>query len=212
MSIGRRTVLKGMGLAGLAGLSLSHMSLAGAAQRTSASQHKPLVVLVSSTDPQEGFVAGMQAHPAAGQATVLHSDHSLQFIRAFEQRLSSGKQQRIIGLVDDASGMLLLDLARSAGARVHWTGQHVTENGVSRHNLSTTPAAHGCVTQFAALTEQCSRPVALTEQYLSASRQWTAALGFALTSPEPNRRYMRATPPADFKALDGHYISFSIET
>ncbi|HKM36104.1 MAG TPA: hypothetical protein VJY83_00505 [Thiopseudomonas sp.] len=211
MSIQRRSVLKGMALSGAA-LALSQAGLAHAAHATPASARKPVLVLVSAVDAQTDFVSGVRANPGAAQVTLLQADHGFDFITAFQQRLSSSKGERIIGLVDDASGMLLLDLARSAGARVHWTGQHVTQNGVSRHSVSATENSANCITQFAEFAQSCSRPTAMTEQTLSASRHWASSLGFALASPEPNRRYLRTTPPTHTHAVDGHFVSFSIET
>ena len=83
---------------------------------------------------------------------------------SFQQRLNTSKGERIVGLVDDASGMLLLDLARSAGAHVHWTGQHVTHDGVSRHRVAVTDHSVKCIQQFAEFAQQCSRPTTMTEQ------------------------------------------------
>ena len=211
MTIERRSVLKGMAV-GSAALALSQAGLTLAAQTASVSSRKPVVVLTSAADAQTAFVDGVKANPGAAQVTLLQADHGMDFIAAFQQRLSSSKDERFIGLVDDASGMLLLDLARSAGARVHWTGQHVTQNGVSRHRVSTTDNSANCIKQFAEFAQSCSRPTAMTEQTLSASRHWTSSLGFALASPEPNRRYLRTTPPTHTRAVDGHFVSFSIET
>ena len=211
MSIKRRSVLKGMAFGGAA-VALSQVGLTHAAQATSVSSRKPVLVLVSGADVQTAFVDGIKANPGAAQVTLLQADHGMDFISTFQQRLNSLKGERIIGLVDDASGMLLLDLARSAGARVHWTGQHVTQNGISRHRVSATENSANCITQFAEFAQSCSRPTAMTEQTLYASRHWASSSGFALASPEPNRRYLRTTPPTHTHAVDGHFVSFSIET
>ncbi|GAA3714652.1 hypothetical protein GCM10022421_22610 [Oceanisphaera sediminis] len=212
MSIERRSVLKGMALGGLAGLALGRAGLASAGTAAEPLTRKPLLVLVSGDEAEAVFAGGARAHPAVGTTTVLRTDHGLEFISALQRRLKGSSGERIIGLVDDASGTLILDLARSAGARLHWSGQHVTEGGQSRHRVSATSGVTDCIGQFAALTDGCSRPSALPEQTLAASRQWAPALGFALASPEPGRRYLRAAPPAHAVALTGHYVSFSIET
>ena len=211
MSIERRSVLQGMVLSGAA-LALSQAGLAHAAHTTSAVSRQPVLLLVSDAEAQTAFIDGVKANPSVARVTVLKAQHDLDFIAAFQQRLSASKGERIIGLVDDASGMLLLDLARSAGARVHWTGQLVTQNGVSRHRVAAIDNSANCIKQFAEFAENCSRPTAMTEQTLSASRQWASSLGFALASPEPNRRYLRTTPPTYSSAVDGHFVSFSIET
>lgn len=211
MSIERRSVLKGMALGGAA-LALSQAGLASATQTTAAGISKPILVLVSDAEAQTAFVDGVKANPGVTRVSVLKTDHNLDFIAAFQQRLSTSTGERIIGLVDDASGMLLLDIARSAGAKVHWNGQHATRNGVSRHRVSATDSSANCIKQFAEFADNCSRPSAMTEQTLSASRHWASSLGFALASPEPNRRYLRTTPPTSSSAVDGHFVSFSIET
>ncbi len=211
MSIERRSVLKGLALGGAA-LALSQAGLGYAAQATAGSSRQPVMVLVSGSDGQAAFVEGIKANPSVAQVTVLQADHGMDFISVFQQRLSSTQGERIIGLVDDASAMLLLELARSAGAKLHWTGQHVTQGGVSRHRVSSTSQSANCITQFAEHAHSCSRPTAMTEQRLSASRHWASSLGFALASPEPNRRYLRTTPPTHTPAVDGHFVSFSIET
>jgi hypothetical protein len=90
---------------------------------------------------------------------------------ALERRLEAGRGERVIGLVDDASGALILSLARSAGARLNWSGQHLTEAGHSRHRLSATTESGACIGQFAALAEGCSRPASSPEQTLSAGPQ-----------------------------------------
>ncbi|WP_417615411.1 hypothetical protein [Oceanisphaera sp.] len=212
MSIERRSVLKGMALGGLAGLTLGHTGLVSASQAAKAVTRKPLLVLVSGAEAEAVFAGGAQAHPAAGATTVLRTDHGLEFISALQRRLKASSGERIIGLVDDANGTLILDLARSAGARLHWSGQHVTENGQSRHRLSVTQSSAACGHQFMALSEGCATPSASEDLILAASHQWVPALGFALASPEPGRRYLRATPPTQAAALTGHYVSFSIET
>ncbi len=213
MSIKRRSVLKGMALGGLAGLASGRAGLASAGRSAEILTRKPLLVLVSSAEAEAAFAAGAQANPAAAIATVLRTDYGLEFISALQRQLNTSNGERIIGLVDDASGALILDLARSAGARLHWSGQHVTEGGQSRHRLSATLDVINCMGQFAAMTHDCSRPSSLPEQTLTAGRQWAGALGFSLSSPHPGRRYLRATPPpVQAAALSGHYVSFSIET
>lgn len=214
MSIKRRSVLKGMAL-GSAALGLGQTGLtqaAQAAQAATAHLRRPVLILVNDAEAHSAFVDGVKANPSVAQAIVLQVDSSLGFIASFQQRLNTSKGERIVGLVDDASGMLLLDLARSAGAHVHWTGQHVTHDGVSRHRVAVTDHSVKCIQQFAEFAQQCSRPTTMTEQSLSARRHWVSSLGFALAAAEPNRRYLRTTPPNHSRAVDGHFVSFSIET
>ncbi|HZJ94332.1 MAG TPA: hypothetical protein VFD11_01965 [Thiopseudomonas sp.] len=210
MSIKRRTVLKGMAL-GSAALALGQAGLSQAAQAT-VNLRKPILVLVSDATAQSAFVDGVKANPSVAQTSLLTVDSSLSCIADLQQRLSTSKGERIVGLVDDASGILLLDLARSAGVQVHWVGQHVTKKGNSRHRVSVTEKTSSCVQQFAEFAQGCSRPMAITEQTLAANRHWASSLGFALASLDPSRRYLRTTPPKHNHAVDGHFVSFSIET
>ena len=212
MSIKRRSVLKGLALGGLAGMTPVSASLASMGTFIRIPTRKPLLVLVSSAEAEAAFAAGAQANPSAGAATVLRTGHGLEFISALQRQLNASNNERIIGLVDDASGALIMDLARSAGARLIWSGQHVTEGGQSRHRLSVVSDATDCMGQFASLIDGCSRQSSLPEQTLAAGRQWASALGFSLASPDPGRRYLRAAPPVRAAALTGHYVSFSIET
>lgn len=211
MSIERRSVLKGMAL-GSAALALGQTGLTQAAQAATANLRSPVLVLVNDAAAQSAFVDGVKANPSVAHASLLQVDSNLDFITAFQQRLRTLKGERIVGLVDDASGMLLLDLARSAGARVHWSGQHVTQQGISRHRVSVTDNNAKCVRQFAEFAPNCSRPTEMNEQTLSASRHWASSLGFALAAVDPSRRYLRTTPPNHSRAVDGHFVSFSIET
>ncbi|MBM7456634.1 hypothetical protein HNR62_002531 [Oceanisphaera litoralis] len=212
MTIERRSVLKGVALGGLAGLTLGRAGLASAGPVASDPAGKPLLMLVSGAEAEAAFAAGVRANPAGQDATLLRTDSDMEFLSELQQRLHGARGERIIGLVDDASGTLILSLARSAGARLHWSGQHVTEHGQSRHRLSVTSEAGACIGQFASLSDGCDRPSALTEQTLAAGTQWAPALAFALASPEPGRRYLRAAPPARAAIPNGHYVSFSIET
>lgn len=211
MSIERRSVLKGMVL-GSAALALGQTGLTQGAQAVTGSLRRPVLVLVNDAAAQSAFVDGVKANPSVARTSLLQVDSSLDFITAFQQRLMTLKGERIVGLVDDASGMLLLDLARSSGARVHWSGQHVTEQGISRHRVSVTDNNAKSVQQFAEFVPDCNRPTKGSEQTLSASRHWASSLGFALASVDPNRRYLRTTPPNHSRAVDGHFVSFSIET
>lgn len=210
MSIKRRTVLKSMAL-GSAAFALGQTGLTQAAQ-TTGNVRQPVLVLVNDATAQSAFVDGVKANPSVAQTSLLKVDSGLNCIADFQQRLSTSKGERIVGLVDDASGILLLDIARSAGAQVHWIGQHVTKQGHSRHRVSVTEKTNSCVQQFAEFAQGCSSPTTIAEQTLSAHRHWASSLGFALASLDPSRRYLRTTPPNHNHAVDGHFVSFSIET
>lgn len=126
MNIERRSLLKGLALGGIAGAAMGASSLSlGKAILGGRAQALPTLVLVKG-DAGAAFLEGVRHSPMARHADALHSDLGLDFILALQRRLDSGQPQRIIGLVDDASAALVLDLARSSGARIHWLGQHLS--------------------------------------------------------------------------------------
>ncbi|MBF0674284.1 hypothetical protein [Pseudomonas sp.] len=225
MNLARRSLLKGAALSGLSGLALSAsgVSLAAGLFRTPV---EPALVLVSDSTVGAAFMLGAQTHNPA--LKFQHTDSGLEHIRQVSALLNSPQPQRIIGLLDDASATLIIDLARSAGAETQWLGQHGVDARGSRHQLLTAEGAAGCATRFGQELNQCGAGFALHEQRqgrqgmlmeLSASAkradaaaQWVASLGHvlaALGSPET-----RPMPQVGVQhlPLSGHFVSFSIET
>ena len=129
MNVERRTVLKGLALSSLAGIAMgsSGLTMAHSVLAAQARPVLPTLALVSNEAAESIFLQGVNASPAGKQVKVQRTDLSLDFMLGFEKRLRSGQPQRIIGLVDDASAALIIDLARSAGARVQWLGQHCAQ-------------------------------------------------------------------------------------
>ncbi len=119
MNIERRVLLKGMALGGLAGVAMSSSGLTMANRVMGSQAHPvlPTLALVSGEVAESAFLQGISASPAGGQVKVQRTDLGLSFMLGLDKRLRSGQPQRIIGLVDDASAALIIDLARSAGAR-----------------------------------------------------------------------------------------------
>lgn len=226
MNVQRRSLLKGMALGGFAGLTLGS-PLTFAAGTGAASAARPTLALVSDAAAGSAFLQGVDATAAGKRLEIQRTDLGLDFIGAFEQRLRSGQPTRIIGLVDDASATLIVDLARSAGARVQWLGQHAVEAGQSRHRLQSSAAAHGCALQLGQHLKACGAGFSLSEQRVqsgqttlelaaqghgSASEQWAASLGFVLASLG---RFDSAAAPklaATSAPVTGNFVSFSIET
>lgn len=226
MNVQRRSLLKGMALGGFAGLTLgSPLSFAAGAGAASAA-HPPLV-LVSEAAVGSAFLQGIDASAAGKPLEVQRTDLGLEFVGAVGQRLRSARPTRIIGLVDDASATLIVDLARSAGARLQWLGQHAVEAGQSRHRLLSSEATHGCALQLGQHLKACGAGFRLSEQRVQsgqttlelampgqsrASGQWAASLGFVLASLG---RFDGATAPklaATSAPAIGNFVSFSIET
>lgn len=228
IQVERRSLLKGMALGGLAGVVMgsSGLSLANSVLGRTAPGQLPVLALVGTGAAGAAFVQGLEASPAAAQVQVLPANLQLQALLQLQQRLAGGRPQRLIGLLDDASATLLVDLARSAGARVQWLGQHSAHAHRSEHRLLSAGSAHGCALQLGQQLHRCGQGFSLHEQRLhspaptlqtsTASRttgddQWAASLGYALAvlgstdTGQAPRVARRAQAPT------GTYVSFSIE-
>lgn len=230
MNVERRSLLKGMALgslAGVASMALGGSGLALANAATGRAASRPTLVLVSAEVAKSAFLQGVNANPAAQQFKVQRSDLSLDFVLSLQQRLRSGQPQRIIGLVDDASAALIVDVARSSGARVQWLGQHSASANRSQHRLLSADAANGCALQLGLQLNACGSGFSLSEQRLlgqqkplqlgsaarsaAASEQWAATLGYNLASlgdANPGQAPLIASRSAP---LTGNFVSFSIE-
>lgn len=229
MNIERRNVLKGMALGSLAGIAASSSGLS-MAQGVFGAPSRPMLpslTLVSSETAQSVFLQGIHAYTANAPLSVQRTDLDLTFIQAFDQRLRSGQAQRIIGLVDDASAALMVDLARSAGARVHWLGQHRATANASEHQLLSAESASGCAAQLGLSLNACGSSFRLSEQRLHGleaplqvsatareglgADQWAATLGYTLAGL--GSRQVGQAPLISRQALPlrGHFVSFLIE-
>lgn len=124
MNTTRRHVLKSMlTVAGVGGVALP-LGFSSAAMAEVVSQPKATTVVVSSDYAGQRFLSGIQAQRSAYIAQVLDSSTDLSFIQQLQQVLQAKGSHRVVGLVDDASATLIMDLARSANARLIWEGQH----------------------------------------------------------------------------------------
>jgi len=229
MNIDRRSVLKGAAWGTLASVSLSAsgLSLANILLNTDSVGRHPDLVLVSDAASESAFLQGALAVTQGRALKVQRTDFSLNFIQALNHSLHSGKSIRLIGLVDDASAGLIVETARSAGARMQWLGQHSASTAQSRHRLISTQAAHGCTALLGQQMNACGNGFNLQEHRLHGSdfpfelaaqqrsekdsSQWAVALGFALAAlgtPSTATAPLIATSPP----LRGHFVSFSIET
>ncbi|MEF3075750.1 hypothetical protein V2P20_12010 [Methylobacter sp. Wu1] len=195
MNVSRRFILKGIALGGLAGMTLGRwgLSLANNAASAQAQSTRPLLVLVSGEAEQSAFLRGIAAALPDKRPWVQRTDLGMGFVQDFTRLLRSGRPIRIIGLVDDASAALIIELARASDARLPWLGYHSASPGQSRHRL---------------LGDQASSELAARLD----SRQWTAILGLALASRGSAPTGL--APPADAaqSPLPGHFVSFAIET
>ena len=228
MSVDRRFVLKGMALGSLAGLTMGAAlpSLAAVHAAPGAQAGRPVLALVGQGARDSAFVQGAQA---AGRSVQVQAvDTSLGFLLELENQLRSGQSMHIIGLLDDASAALVIDLARSAGARMNWIGQHVAEAGQSRHHLLNTRLTQGCSRQLSRQLHTCGAGFTLTEERRNSaaparqlagparstehSEQWAASVGYLLGSLGVRSAAMAPLVSASRTPLTGSFVSFSIET
>ncbi|VVP08210.1 hypothetical protein PS874_03051 [Pseudomonas fluorescens] len=229
MNIERRLLLKGMALSGMAAavVSSSGLTMANGALGVRARPALPTLALVTGEVAASAFLQGINASPAARQVTMLRADLSLDFILDLEKRLGSARPQRIIGLVDDASAAVIIDLARSAGARVQWLGQHRATANASHHRLLSAEAASGCAPQLGLNLNACGTGFSLTEQRLhgqhaplqvsaaarnnAGSEQWAATLGYTLAALGTANLGQAPLVASRASPLTGNFVSFSIE-
>jgi len=229
INVERRSLLKGMAVGGLAGVAMGSgsVSMANTLLGRAAPTHPANLAIVSAEVASSAFVQGLQASPAAPTVDVMPVGLDLTMLLNLQQRLASGQPQRLIGLLDDASAALIVDLARSAGARVQWLGQHSASAGHSRHRLLSAQSTHGCALQLGHQLNACGQGFDLHEQRLhspaptlqlaTAKRQraghdqWAATLGYALATLGSTDTGS-APLAADFpRVLTGTYVSFSIQ-
>lgn len=229
MNIERRTVLKGLALSGLAGVAMSSsgLSMANSVLGTRTGLALPTLVLVNNEVAESVFLQGVAASLAGKQVKVQHTDLGLDFIQGFDKRLRSGQPQRIIGLVDDASAALIVDLARSAGARVQWLGQHHATTGTSQHRLLSAEAASGCAPRMGLSLNACGTGFSLSEHRLHGlqpplqvsaaarnnvgSDQWAATLGYTLATLGSSHDGQPPLITRQPSSLTGNFVSFSIQ-
>lgn len=225
MSVDRRFVLKSMVLGGAAGVVLSRSVPALGGMPPPHGGIRSALALVGSGVAEAAFLQGARA-AAGAQLRVQPMDRGLGFMLDFEQRLRAGRPLRVIGLLDDAAATLVLDLARSAGARIPWLGQHTAEAGSTRHRLLNTDLAEGCTRQLSRLLHACGAGFTLDEERQGSvaparqlagparngagSAQWAAGVGYLLAALDT---HSSMTPRVSVQGTlpSGSFVSFSIE-
>ena len=225
MNVARRNLLKGAAVGGLsvAALSASGLSMASGLLRDPA---RPALALVSGNAAETAFLLG--ARDAQSSIQIQRTDLNASYMQQLAAQLASPQPQRIIGLVDDANATLILDLARSAGARIQWVGLHAADSKGSRHELLSANADEGCALRFGHQLNSCGAGFSLREQRQGAQKlnldlaisaknadaadQWAATLGHVLASAGRTDAGNAPRISNQHKPLRGHFVSFSIES
>ena len=137
MSIDRRLVLKGLAAVGFAMTSLrfAHAGTAAGVPLTVSQTLAAVTPLVTGSAHDSEFLAGVQA-AAQSQGLVQNEVIHLRGLDAavfsrLRRMLQDGEPATLVGLADDASATLILDLVRSAGGRVISTEHHRLSAGQS---------------------------------------------------------------------------------
>lgn len=225
MTVDRRCVLKGMALGSLAVPSMSSplLALAGETGAPVQSMTRPTQVLIDSGAAGAAFAQGARAVDDSS-LPVHQAGRELGYLLDFERRLRRGQPLHVIGLLDDATAVLILDLARSAGAHMHWLGQHIADAGLSHHRLLNTNMTEGRVRQLSRQLHACGAGFTLTEERAAPARkltnlrhsgdrsdQWAISIGYLLASLGTYHLARIPAASASSMPLSGSFVSFSIE-
>lgn len=229
MSANRRFLLKGMVLGSMTGLAMgsSVSALTSiAVGPTGNAAGRPILALINKGMAESAFMHGAMA-ASGSRLQEQRVGLDLGFMLNFERRLRGSRTIRMIGLLDDASASLVVDMARSAGARVQWLGQHTAEAGFSRHHLLTTELAEGGSRQLSRQLHACGAGFSLNEERQngavvprqfsgigrigSHSGQWATSVGFLLASLGTRPAMAAPVAPATSAPFTGSFVSFSIE-
>ncbi len=229
MTVDRRFVIKGMALGSFAGLTMGRSMPAFAEMSTvpfASGVSEPLLALVNEGAAGAVFLQGAAA--GGGLRLQAHEvGRELSFMLDFDRQLRGGPSMRVIGLLDNASATLIVDLARGAGARVQWLGQHSVNAGPTRHRLLDTANADGCSRRLREHLEACPAGFQMTEERQGsaargrqwnapsrggkASAEWASRLGYLLASLDTAPAMTAPDAPSNV-VLNGSFVSFSIET
>ena len=229
MNVNRRFVIKGLAAGAVAGSTMGVGLRAWAGSplmAPGAGTASPPVALVSAGNAEILFTHGARA--AAGPSLqVRQLDQSLGALLNIERLLHSGELRRAVGLLDDATATLVIDLARSAGARVEWIGRHNSRSAITSHRLITTGISGDGARQLSSRLDLCGAGYRISETrcdqttpdwHLNADprsdqypAEWVSTVGYFLTSLHGPAK---TSPPAPLghTPLSGSFVSFSIVT
>lgn len=138
MQTDRRLLLKGLAAAGLAvsGMGWAQAAVTAHPDAAAASHVLALTSAGAGSALEQAFVAGVRSAGPAVAHTALQGLDSATF-HDLGQRLADGQDTLLVGLLDDASATLVLDLLRSAGGRVLEEQHHRVDAGATNwaHHL-----------------------------------------------------------------------------
>ena len=132
MQTDRRTLLKSLAAAGLAVSGMGWAHAAGTAGKAAAAAEVLALTSAQAGSALEAaFITGVQSSAQRSAHTGLQGLDSQAFTE-LGQLLADGQDTLLVGLLDDASATLVLDLVRSAGGRVLSEEHHRVDAGASQ--------------------------------------------------------------------------------
>lgn len=224
MDLKRRFLLKGALASGASSFLLGGSGLAQAALNVNNETAEATLLLTSEAAIEASFGAGVKATLAKGaEFSAIRTDLTAPY-EWVNRALQGGRKIRFIGMVDDATGELLVAQARSIGARMSWLGQHGADARETRHQVISSQSTQGAVLSLGEQLVQSSAGYALTSEQPfttadklelsinragAASDRWATHLGHALAAPDAV--VDTDLLPACSKRLEGRFVSFVIE-
>ena len=183
MEVDRRTLMKGM-LASGALLALGVPSWAFADQPARRPKHCMLVL--SGTGADEAFARGTQAACAAMTyeqfRTVQLKGGLFTGIDQMVHLLDQSRGARLTAILDDASAVIFLELARSAGVRMLSMGAHACSTDGAchvRHDLASTSQDHSAGGLLASQLIFGQGGFSIVESYLHDASEGLALTGWS---------------------------------
>jgi hypothetical protein len=220
MPIDRRTVLKGIALSSVASVVMDPLAHASS---TDFPAQTRILSLVDKDDPAGSlFLEALESAGFPAKPRVIGDE--LADILALERYFREHRGTQVLGLLNDAAGTLVVDIARGAGARILWLGQHAADANGTRHHLIHGRTAAHCGRLLAEQLRACGNSFYISEQTqgdralryrwhaqerAAQSSSWIHALARLMIGRDRPSDF-ELPVPTDAAALDGRFVSFVI--
>lgn len=206
MGVNRRSLLKGLAVTGAAGV--AHFGALPAMAALTPLKGEHLVVLVQDEAAGLAFIQGAM-RATEERLKVQLGNAGLDFLRGFEQLLKSLEPPRVIGLLDDASASLVVEVARAAGARVPWLGQH-SIGDAARHHVLAAETAEPWALQLGCRLQGRGEWRGSPMGGLSVSH-WAGDIGYLLAAADGRVPSGNTHLAGERSPITGSFVSFAIE-
>lgn len=183
MDVDRRSLMKGL----FAGGALLAMGMpAWAFEAQSALTPKRYLLILGGTRADEAFADGACAAYTMLKyeepQTIKLEDELFTGVDRIITLLDQCRETRMIAVMDDASAVIFLELARAAGVRLLSMGMHAFSFDSAcplRHTLATTSHAHGVGGVLASQLDDHQGGFSITEDFLHASMETAMLSGWS---------------------------------